>query len=63
MKVVYVVLRTGVDIPVTVCQTKQEAIKRLNEFEREGLGEYKIGLKVINDELYSDIFRPTIKFN
>lgn len=63
MKKVYVVKRWSLEVPVYVAKSKKEAELKIAEYGRIGLGGYKVEEKMIGDELYSDIFRPTIKFN
>lgn len=63
MKQVYVVKRRSLEVPVYVAKSKKEAELKKEEYTRLGLGGYTIEPKMINEELYSDIFRTTIKFN
>lgn len=63
MKQVYVLKRWNLVVPAYVAKSKKEAELKKDEYNRLGLAGYYIETKMINDELYSDIFRPTIKFN
>lgn len=63
MKQVYVVKRVSLEVPVYVAQSRRQAELKIEEYGRLGLNGYQIETRSINEELYSDIFRPTIKFN
>lgn len=63
MKKVYVVKRCNLEVPIYVAKSQKEAELVIEDYRKKGLGDYDFETKIVNDELYSDLFRPTIKFN